>query len=205
MIICGDVFTAPLTPTHKASRCVLVSPLDPLRADGSVRTSRGRGMIVFLSPSSPQAGTFGLNCSEHCDCSHADGCDPVTGHCCCLAGWTGNLCPAISQVLGFPSRLMMIHPSVSSCPHLLPFSPAQGCLFKTYDAGTLFSGRVSSPTGIHPVYREHGTSEPQSSHLSEMDKPCHFSLAHTFTSWSVSGLPSCPGEPILHIVSRGNL
>ncbi|MEJ1285454.1 multiple EGF-like-domains 11 [Cricetulus griseus] len=37
-------------------------------------------------------GTFGLNCSEHCDCSHADGCDPVTGHCCCLAGWTGIRC-----------------------------------------------------------------------------------------------------------------
>ena len=46
----------------------------------------------FSLPFSPQDGTFGLNCSEHCDCSHADGCDPVTGHCCCLAGWTGN-CP----------------------------------------------------------------------------------------------------------------
>lgn len=55
-------------------------------------------------PPSLQDGTFGLNCSEHCDCSHANGCDPVTGHCCCLAGWTGNaisfpptdLCPAYS-------------------------------------------------------------------------------------------------------------
>ncbi|PIO38151.1 hypothetical protein AB205_0180310, partial [Aquarana catesbeiana] len=30
---------------------------------------------------------YGLNCAEHCDCSHAEGCDPVTGHCHCLAGW----------------------------------------------------------------------------------------------------------------------
>lgn len=44
----------------------------------------------FSLPFCPQDGTFGLNCSERCDCSHADGCDPVTGHCCCLAGWTGN-------------------------------------------------------------------------------------------------------------------
>ena len=128
-----------------------------------MQTSRGRGMIVFFSPSSPQAGTFGLNCSERCDCSHADGCDPVTGHCCCLAGWTGNLCPASAQVLGFPSLLVMTHVPVSSCRHLLPFSPAQRCLFKTYDTETLFSGHVfiSGPTGTQPVYREHGTSEPQ--------------------------------------------
>lgn len=44
----------------------------------------------FSLPFCPQDGTFGLSCSERCDCSHADGCDPVTGHCCCLAGWTGN-------------------------------------------------------------------------------------------------------------------
>lgn len=37
-----------------------------------------------------QDGTYGLDCRERCDCSHADGCHPSTGHCRCLAGWTGK-------------------------------------------------------------------------------------------------------------------
>ncbi|CAF92982.1 unnamed protein product, partial [Tetraodon nigroviridis] len=35
-------------------------------------------------------GSFGLDCRERCDCVNADGCDPVTGLCRCLAGWTGE-------------------------------------------------------------------------------------------------------------------
>lgn len=38
----------------------------------------------------PQDGSFGLDCRERCDCANADGCDPVTGLCRCLAGWTGE-------------------------------------------------------------------------------------------------------------------
>lgn len=64
----------------------------------SVRTSGG----LDLTTLSPQDGTFGLNCSERCDCSHADGCDPITGHCCCLAGWTGN--PSTAHLPG-PGKL----------------------------------------------------------------------------------------------------
>lgn len=45
-------------------------------------------------------GTYGLNCSERCDCSHADGCDPVTGYCCCLAGWTGKISNYLCKPLG---------------------------------------------------------------------------------------------------------
>lgn len=37
-----------------------------------------------------QDGTYGLECREHCDCSHADGCDPVSGSCRCYPGWTGE-------------------------------------------------------------------------------------------------------------------
>lgn len=37
-----------------------------------------------------QDGTYGLECKERCDCSHADGCHHATGHCRCLAGWTGK-------------------------------------------------------------------------------------------------------------------
>ncbi len=37
-----------------------------------------------------QDGTYGLDCRERCDCSHADGCHPSTGHCRCLTGWTGK-------------------------------------------------------------------------------------------------------------------
>ncbi len=37
-----------------------------------------------------QDGTYGLECRERCDCNHADGCDPVSGFCRCLPGWTGE-------------------------------------------------------------------------------------------------------------------
>lgn len=37
-----------------------------------------------------QEGSFGLDCRERCDCVNADGCDPVTGLCRCLPGWTGE-------------------------------------------------------------------------------------------------------------------
>ncbi|MEQ2167012.1 hypothetical protein GOODEAATRI_034460, partial [Goodea atripinnis] len=37
-------------------------------------------------------GTYGLECRERCDCSHADGCDPVSGYCRCYPGWTGQCC-----------------------------------------------------------------------------------------------------------------
>lgn len=36
-----------------------------------------------------QDGTYGLECRERCDCSHADGCDPTSGYCRCYPGWTG--------------------------------------------------------------------------------------------------------------------
>lgn len=38
----------------------------------------------------PQDGTYGLDCAERCDCSHADGCHPTTGYCRCLPGWSGT-------------------------------------------------------------------------------------------------------------------
>lgn len=88
----------------------------------------------FSGPFPPQDGTFGLNCSERCDCSHADGCDPVTGHCCCLAGWTGNRHPRRApsqglgnQVLGVLLLLTVLSLSLSlllaSYACMLPFSP----------------------------------------------------------------------------------
>lgn len=52
----------------------------------------------------PQDGTYGLDCKERCDCSHADGCHHSTGHCHCLAGWTGKyiaLLPVVGSDLWF--------------------------------------------------------------------------------------------------------
>lgn len=49
----------------------------------------GRGGLS-LSLLWRQEGSFGLNCAERCDCFNADGCDPVSGQCRCLAGWTGE-------------------------------------------------------------------------------------------------------------------
>ncbi|KAL7980196.1 hypothetical protein Chor_001464, partial [Crotalus horridus] len=49
----------------------------------------GKGKsVTSLALQNNRDGTYGLNCSERCDCDHADGCDPLTGYCCCLAGWT---------------------------------------------------------------------------------------------------------------------
>lgn len=39
-----------------------------------------------------QEGSYGLDCRESCDCVNADSCDPETGFCHCLAGWTGEEC-----------------------------------------------------------------------------------------------------------------
>ncbi|KAG8130776.1 hypothetical protein E2320_017501 [Naja naja] len=38
---------------------------------------------------------YGLDCSERCDCSHGDGCHPVTGYCRCLPGWSGIHCDSV--------------------------------------------------------------------------------------------------------------
>ena len=46
-------------------------------------------MLLFLLVLR-QEGSFGLDCRERCDCVNAAGCDPVTGLCRCLAGWTGE-------------------------------------------------------------------------------------------------------------------
>lgn len=88
-----------------------------------------------------------------------------------------------------------LHPHDSSSPiifflpapplHLLPFSPVRRYLLRTCYAEVLFSGQhISVLTGIQPVYREHGASEPQSLHLPHKPScytkgnPCHFSAAH---------------------------
>lgn len=53
-----------------------------------------------------QDGFYGLDCRETCDCVNADGCDPVTGSCRCLAGWTGetDTQPVAHNVKGQISR-----------------------------------------------------------------------------------------------------
>lgn len=50
----------------------------------------GTAGVSLKSPCCWQDGTYGLECRERCDCSHADGCHHSTGHCHCLTGWTGE-------------------------------------------------------------------------------------------------------------------
>ena len=49
-----------------------------------------------------QDGTYGLGCVEHCDCRHANTCDPVSGRCRCLAGWTGESGRQTNECIEFP-------------------------------------------------------------------------------------------------------
>lgn len=62
-----------------------------VRLDGGqgahiARSAGGLSLLLLWR----QEGSFGLNCGERCDCFNADGCDPVSGQCRCLAGWTGE-------------------------------------------------------------------------------------------------------------------
>lgn len=46
-----------------------------------------------VSFSACDAGHWGTDCAETCDCRNGDGsCDPVTGQCNCEAGFTGDKC-----------------------------------------------------------------------------------------------------------------
>ena len=38
------------------------------------------------------AGSYGYNCQERCMCANNAGCNPISGHCTCLAGWIGRVC-----------------------------------------------------------------------------------------------------------------
>ena len=38
------------------------------------------------------SGRYGANCDSICDCANNASCDPVTGTCNCLTGWTGPKC-----------------------------------------------------------------------------------------------------------------
>ena len=40
----------------------------------------------------PVKGTHGHDCAFTCDCKNLATCDHVTGHCNCLAGWSGTRC-----------------------------------------------------------------------------------------------------------------
>ncbi|XP_030920188.1 platelet endothelial aggregation receptor 1 [Geospiza fortis] len=53
-------------------------------------------------------GTFGAGCGQRCVCAHADGCDPVTGECHCLPGWTVWSCWITLWLTG-PSMELLDH------------------------------------------------------------------------------------------------
>lgn len=51
-----------------------------------------RTLFTPLCYSVCEQGTFGVNCSEACDCGDGARCDPVTGACVCGPGKTGARC-----------------------------------------------------------------------------------------------------------------
>eukprot|EP00057_Strongylocentrotus_purpuratus_P012761 XP_011667235.1 PREDICTED: uncharacterized protein LOC752960 [Strongylocentrotus purpuratus] len=46
------------------------------------------------------SGWYGQDCSYHCDCGHGGSCDPVSGECACLPGYTGTICQEIWDRFG---------------------------------------------------------------------------------------------------------
>ena len=51
-------------------------------------------VIVFssFSVAACPPGKFGAGCRYSCDCQNSAECDPKTGKCRCVAGWTGTKC-----------------------------------------------------------------------------------------------------------------
>lgn len=39
-----------------------------------------------------EAGRFGADCQQQCECENGGQCDRLTGRCSCAAGWIGERC-----------------------------------------------------------------------------------------------------------------
>lgn len=79
-------------PGWQGPQCLQPCPVSPSGCAGAAGTGVWCHHPVLTAQPVPmlQNGTFGAGCAERCVCAHADGCDPVTGECHCLPGWTGK-------------------------------------------------------------------------------------------------------------------
>eukprot|EP00057_Strongylocentrotus_purpuratus_P013690 XP_011668164.1 PREDICTED: scavenger receptor class F member 1-like [Strongylocentrotus purpuratus] len=62
------------------------------------------------------SGWYGQECSYHCDCGHGGSCDPVSGECACLPGYTGTICQESGESIA--SRIIL-NVGLVSGKHLL--------------------------------------------------------------------------------------
>uniref|UniRef100_A0A803WFS0 Platelet endothelial aggregation receptor 1 n=1 Tax=Ficedula albicollis TaxID=59894 RepID=A0A803WFS0_FICAL len=76
-------------PGWQGPRCLQPCLVSPAGCAGAAGTGAWCHHPALTVPTL-QNGTFGAGCGERCACAHADGCDPVTGECHCLPGWTGK-------------------------------------------------------------------------------------------------------------------
>lgn len=80
---------------HGARKQQRVCPQDPPRGGWAGRG--GRWLLAQRSapprpPADCRAGFFGPGCALRCDCGGGAGCDPVSGRCHCVDGYTGPTC-----------------------------------------------------------------------------------------------------------------
>ncbi|KAI4548851.1 hypothetical protein MG293_001181, partial [Ovis ammon polii] len=83
------------TPGWHGTHCQLPCPVSvqsPACLGGREGTTSPSLRACPTPHSLSKKGQFGEGCASRCDCDHADGCDPVHGHCLCQAGWTGTRC-----------------------------------------------------------------------------------------------------------------
>lgn len=93
------------TPGWHGTHCQLPCPVSvqsPACLGGREGTTSPSLRACPTPHSLSKKGQFGEGCASRCDCDHADGCDPVHGHCLCQAGWTGE--PYGGQAPGLPWR-----------------------------------------------------------------------------------------------------
>lgn len=155
-------------PGWQGPHCLQPCPVSPSGCAGAAGTGAGCHRPALTPQPVPllQNGTFGAGCGERCVCAHADGCNPVTGECHCLPGWTGK---GDTEHWGDPPvpSAIELHPSPSlqarSASRAVPTAPGAGAATCPAPAAT----GPPAPPRTDPAPAPRGSAAPPASAVSQ--------------------------------------
>lgn len=161
-------------PGWQGPHCLQPCPVSPSGCAGAAGTGVWCHHPVLTRQPVPmlQNGTFGAGCGERCVCAHADGCDPVTGECHCLPGWTGK---GDTRHREGPHCALNhdLHPSFSpqgsSASRAVPTAPGAGAAACPAPAAT----EPPAPRRMDPAPAPRGTAGPPASAVSQHPSKFH--------------------------------
>ncbi|OQR78909.1 multiple epidermal growth factor domains protein 10-like, partial [Tropilaelaps mercedesae] len=80
----------------------------------------GRVTTAIKSVTTVHTGTHGDGCSSQCQCQNGGSCNPISGNCFCLEGWTGAVCavPCPSGFYGPDCKLRCPCYNDALCDHI---------------------------------------------------------------------------------------